>query len=533
MKARVWGVAAVGLALLWTSMTWAHHSADQPERLGQVKFPVSCDPAVQKPFERGVALLHSFWYSESAKAFTEVTETDPRCAMGYWGIAMSLWTQIWSPPSPAALKRGWEAVEKAKSIGGATPRERDYIAAAEVFYADSERLDHRTRAVAYEKAMERMYLRYPDDTEAAAFYALALLATADPHDRTYAQQRRSAEVAEKIFAVQPDHPGAAHYIIHADDYPALASRALPAATRYARFAPSVPHALHMPSHTYVLLGMWRETIQSNIAAAAAEKAHGNPDDRMHALDYLEYALLQRAMDVDAKHVLDEARGIMAELAARQYDSGRPTAHFAIAAIEARWAMERGSWAEAAAIEPRPTRFAHADSMIHFARAIGAARSGQPARARADVEKLAALRDGLKDAYWSEQIEIQRRAASAWVAHAEGRNDEALALARSAAELEESTEKHNITPGPIATGRELLGDLLMEMGRPAEAVREYEASLERAPNRLKSLHGAGRAAELSGDRDKARAFYLKILALGPPGNSQRPELLDVKAFLARQ
>lgn len=525
-------LAILAVVVLVAPATWPQQGPDPEERVGQVSFPISCNAAVQKPFERAVALLHSFWYLESLKAFVAVTQTDPDCAIGYWGIAMSLWYEIWSPPSPAALKRGAEAIEKAKAIGAPTQRERDYIAGAEAFYKDADRLDHRARAAAYEKAMEQVYRRYPQDREAAVFYALALQATADPHDRTYAHQKRSAEIAEKIFVAQPEHPGAAHYIIHAYDYPALAQRALPAAGRYARFAPSVPHALHMPSHTYVLLGMWPETIQSNVAAAAAEKSRGNPDDRMHALDYLVYAYLQQAQDAEAKRVVDEARGIMADLAVRKYESGRPTAHFAMAAIEARWAMERGRWAEAAVMEPRPNPFPHTESMIYFARAIGAARSGQPAQARASVDKLAVLRDAVKDAYWAEQVEIQRRAATAWVARAEGRNEEALALARSAAETEDRTEKHNITPGPIATARELLGDLLVELGQPAAAVREYEASLDRAPNRFKALHGVARAAELAGDRGKARVFYTKLLALTKSVDLERPELREAQAFLGR-
>src|SRR5262245_8200606 len=531
MKTWAWSIALVVMLLLAVTAAWSHQATTAPERIGTVTFPTSCNAAAQPQFERAVALLHSFWYLESVKAFTAVTQTDPDCAIAYWGVAMSLWYQIWSPPSPANLKRGIEAIEQAKSIGAKTPRERDYIAAADAFYRDADRLDHKTRAAKYEKAMEQVYARYPQDTEAAAFYALALQATADPHDRTYAKQRRSAEIVEKIFLVQPDHPGAAHYIIHAYDYAPLAVRAVPAAGRYAQFAPTVPHALHMPSHTYVLLGMWPETIQSNIAAAAAEKDRGNPDDRMHALDYLVYAYLQQAQDADARRVVDEAREIMSDLAAQKYDSGRPTAHFAIAAIEARWTLERGRWAEAAVLDTRPNRFPHTEAMIYFARAIGAARSGRAAQARADVVKLEALRDQLKDPYWAEQVEIQRRAAAAWVARADGRNDEALSLARSAAETEETTEKHNITPGPIATSRELLGDLLVDLGQPAAAVREYEASWSRAPNRFKTLAGIARAAELSGDRDKAKIYYGKLVLLAQPtGETDRVELKNAKALL---
>ena len=334
--------------------------------------------------------------------------------------------------------------------------------------------DHRTRALAYEQAMEQVYRRYPQDREAAAFYALALQATADPKDKSYAQQRKSSAIAEQIFAAVPDHPGAAHYLIHAYDYPTLAARGLDAARRYAQFAPSVPHALHMPSHIYVLLGMWPETIQGNLAAAAAEQQRGNPDDHLHALDYLVYAYLQQAQDREAQRVLNEGRGIVAELATRHYDSGRPTAHFAIAAMEARWAMERERWAEAAALAPRPNKYPHTEAMIFFARAIGAARTGNGPQARADVAQLARLREALlqaQNSYWAEQVDIQQRASAAWALHAEGKGDEALAMMRAAAELEESTEKHNITPGPIALARELLGDMLLELRQPAQALRE--------------------------------------------------------------
>src|SRR2546427_12238182 len=503
--------------------------ADEAEKIGQVRFPVSCAAAVQKPFERAVALLHSFWYLEAAKAFTQIAQADPDCAIAYWGLALTNWTQVWSPPPPPALKRGWEAVEKARAASAKTPRERDFVAAAEAFFKDGDKVDHSTRALAYGRAMEAMAQRYPQDREVMAFYALSLQATADPKDKTYASQKLSAQIAEAIFAAEPDHPGAAHYMIHGYDYPPLAQQGLPAARRYAQFAPSVPHALHMPSHIYVLLGMWPDTVKSNIAAAAAEKSRGNPDDHMHALDYLVYGYLQQAQDAQAKKVVDEARAIMADLAARAYDSGRPTAHFAMAAIEARWAMERGKWTEAAAIDPRPNRFPHTESMVYFARAVGAARTGNAVRARADVDRLAALKDTMKDAYWAEQIEIQRRAAAAWTARAEGKADEGFALMRSAVELEASTEKHNITPGPIVTARELLGDMLLEAGQPGPAAQAYEASLRVAPNRFKSLHGAGRAFERAGDRDKAKSYYAKLLATAASADTERPELREAKAF----
>ncbi len=523
MKPRTW------IVVVLVALSISTAGAQGPEKIGRVTFPISCAAAVQKPFERAVALLHSFWYLEAAKAFTEITQADPDCAIAYWGLAMTNWTQIWSPPPPAALKRGGDAVEKARAATARTPQERDFVAAAEAFFKDADKTDHRTRTLAYGRVMEQMASRYPEDVEVLAFYALSLQAVADPKDKTYAGQKRSAELAEKIFAAEPDHPGAAHYMIHGYDYPTLAQQGLPAARRYALFAPSVPHALHMPSHIYVLLGMWPDTVKSNIAAAAAEKARGNPDDHMHALDYLVYGFLQMAQDVEAKKVVDEARAIMAELAAKKYDSGRPTAHFAMAAIEARWALERGQWAEAAAIDPRPNRFPHTESMVYLARALGAARTGNGARARADVDRLAALKDSMKDAYWAEQIEIQRRAAAAWTARAEGKAEEGFALMRSAVELEASTEKHNITPGPIVTARELLGDMLLEAGQPGPAAEAYEASLRVAPNRFKALHGVARAAERAGDRERAKTYYGRLLATAATADTPRPELQEAKAF----
>jgi hypothetical protein len=526
---------SAALLVLGDSPLSAQVTPSAGEKIGQVTFPVSCAPAMQKPFERAVALLHSFWYLESAKAFTAIAQADPGCGMAYWGMALSQWTQIWAPPPPAALKRGIEAMEKAKTAGAKTDRERDYIAAADLFFKDSDKLDHRTRATAYAKAMEQVYQRYPQDREAAIFYALALQATADPHDKTYANQRRSGEIAEKVFAAEPNHPGAAHYIIHAYDYPTTAQEGLPAARRYAQFAPSAPHALHMPSHIYVLLGMWPETVKSNLVAAEAEKDRGNPDDRMHALDYLVYAYLQQAQDADAKRVVDEARAIMAELAAKNYNSGRPTAAFAMAAIEARWTMERGRWAEAALVEARPNNFPHTEAMIYFARGIGAARIGDVAQTRLAADKLAALRDALtqrKDAYWAEQVEIERRAVAAWLARAEGRNDEALALMRSAAELEATTEKHNISPGPIALARELYGDMLLDARQPAKALVEYEAALKVSPNRFKALHGAAKSAELAGDRDQAKTYYARLLTVAATSDGQRPELVEARAFVSR-
>lgn len=499
------------------------------EKLGQVHFPVACSPSVQQPFDRAVALLHSFWYSAAVKAFAAVGDADPGCAMAYWGVAMSWWYPLWEPPSPAALKQGATAVEKAHAIGGKTDRERSYIAAIEAFYKDADRLDHRTRALAYETAMERVYLRYPDDREAAVFYALALNATALPTDKSYAKQIKAAEILEKVFAVEPQHPGVAHYIIHSYDYPPLAPRALDAARRYAAIAPAAPHALHMPSHIFTRLGLWEDSARSNAESAAAAKPGGDAQGQLHALDYMAYAYLQLAQDAKARGILDAARSF-----GKIERETRATA-YAQAAIPARYALERRQWAEAAALEPSATRYTYATGITYFARAVGFARNGDVVTARKEVDKLQALREALvqaKEGYWADQVEIQRRAAAGWAARAEGRNEEALALLRAAADLEDSTEKSPVTPGPVLPAREQLGDLLVELGQARAALAEYEGSLRREPNRFNGIYGVARAAELAGDTAKARDSYGRLLTLALSADTERAELARAKAVLGK-
>ena len=522
---RVW-LSVTFIALFWATQVLAH---GQSEQLGRVHFPVSCGADTQVKFDRAVALLHSFWYAEGVKAFTAVTEADPRCAMGYWGIAMSHWYPLWRPPSEEMLKKGWEAVEKAKAIGATTERERQYIAAIEVFYKDAQDLDHHTRALAYEKAMQRLSARYPEDREAAVLYALALNATVHPTDKTYANQLKAAEILEKIFAEQPDHPGVAHYLIHSYDYPTLATRGLDAARRYAQIAPSSPHALHMPSHVFTRLGLWHESIASNRDSAASSKEFDSVFEQLHALDYLAYGHLQMAQDRQAERVLAERNALSAR------DLEHFASAYAYAAIPARYALERRQWAEAAALEPRPSRVTYSEGITYFARAIGAARSSDVASARANVEKLQSLHTALtnaKQGYWAAQIEIQHRAAAAWLAFAEGRQQDAVRLMAEAATLEDATEKHPVTPGPLFPARELLGDLLLELEQPAQALREFEASMPKEPNRFNGLYGAGRAAELSGDTQKARTYYAKLVALCDQSDTDRPALRHAKAFLAK-
>src|SRR5215475_10680893 len=518
------------------------HHHDASEKLGQVNFPISCSQEAQKQFNRAAALLHSFWYEEAEKGFTEVTMIEPGCAMGYWGIAMSNYHPIWAPPNPAELKRGLAAVEKAKSTDAKSDRERDYIAAIEVFYKDADKLAHRARAVSYEKAMEQVYQRYPQDREAAIFYALSLLGTAPPTDKSYANQKQAAEILNRVLPAEPNHPGVAHYIIHSFDYPQLAQLALPAARSYAKIAPSSPHALHMPTHIFTRLGLWQESILSNTASTAAAKNHvarthpGSASfEQLHAMDYLEYAYLQSAQDLKAKTVFDELSQI------DKLDEENSAAAYAFAAIPARYTLERRHWAEAARLALHPdafpwNQFPYTEAIIYFARAVGAARSGDTSAARKDVEKLAAIRQALtqaKDVYWADQVEIQRRAAAAWLALAEGDRDKALEMMRSAAELEDSTEKHPVTPGVIIPARELLGDLLIELNQPQQALREFETSLRNAPNRFNGLYGAARAAAASNYRKKAAEYYARLVKLCGRADGARPELEQAKRFLARK
>jgi tetratricopeptide (TPR) repeat protein len=528
-------VAGACLALAAPAIAQHEHAAGNLEKLGKVDFRISCDASVQPQFNRAVAILHSFGYRKAREAFVGVAEKDPACGMAYWGIAMTHYHPLWEAPGPADLKQGWAAIEKAPAAGAKTPRERDYIAAIESFYKDSDKLDHRTRALAYEKAMERLSARYPDDTEATIFYALALRGNAPPSDKTYANQKKAGAILEKIFAEQPDHPGLAHYIIHSYDYPPLAPRALDAARRYAKIAPDSPHALHMPSHIFTRLGLWQESISSNLGSAAAARKQGATGDELHAMDYLVYAYLQGGQVREAKKVFDTLPPV------RQDDPAYFAGLYAIAAMPARYAVERHRWAEAALLTVPPNafpggRYAWTEANIHFARALGAAHSGDAGAARSEWQQLGSLRDTLiqvNEKYWADQVEIQQEIVAAWLALAEGKNDEALRATRSAADHEDATDKHPVTPGVILPARELLGEMLLALKQPAEALPEFEAELRAAPNRFNALYGAAKAAELSGDREKARSFYAKLLAICDHADGERPELQEAGTFLAKK
>jgi hypothetical protein len=514
------------------------HPAGDPGKLGKVNFPISCDPAVQPQFNSAVAMLHSFWYEKASEAFRAVAEKDPGCGMAYWGIAMTYDHQIWAAPGPADLEQGWAAVEKARAAEAKTQRERDYIAAIETFYKDSDKLDHRTRVLAYERAMQQLYEGQPPDREAATFYALALLATslnAVPPDRTYAREKKAGAILEQIFAQQPEHPGVAHYIIHAYDYPPLAARALDAARRYAKIAPDSPHALHMPSHIFTRLGLWQESIDSNLASAASAQNNNAPGNELHAKDYLIYAYLQGAQDRKAKEVL------LAPPPGRADDPQYMNWLYATGTSSARYAVERHQWAEAAALPVPPNtfpreRFSWTEANLHFARALGAAHSGDSEAARKEVQQLTSIREILvqeKNAYWADQVDIQREVATAWITLAEGKREEALRQMRSAADHEDRTDKNNVTPGVILPARELLGEMLIELKQPAQAVAEFEATLRTAPNRFNALAGAARAAKLSGDGEKAKNYYTKLLALSEHADGDRLELQDARSLLAKR
>jgi hypothetical protein len=472
--------------------------------------------------------------------------------MGYWGIAMSNYHTIWTPPTAAELRKGSSAIENAKAAAARTQRERDYVAAIEVFFKDADRLDHRTRTFAYSEAMKQLYLRYPSDHEAGVFYALTLIATGMmTNDKSFTRQKEAAQILNRVLAREPSHPGVTHYLIHSYDYPALAQLALPAARSYAKIAPASAHAQHMPSHIFTRLGLWQEAIRSNLAAEASAKAFaarnrlpGVWDEQFHAMDYLVYAYLQGAQDKQARGVLDELNQI------QRADPETFKVAYAYTAIPARYALERRRWDEAAKLSVPANslgafpwqRFRWAEAHTYFARAVGAARTGDAVAARRDIEKLVAIRDALivtkGDYDWAGQVDIERFIASAWLLHAEGRDEESLRLMRQAANIDDATEKHPVTPGAILPAREQLGELLLELKQPASALQEFETSLRGAPNRFNGLYGAARAArlaadqsKLAADRNKARSYYGKLLAVSRQADSLRPEIAEAKAFLA--
>jgi hypothetical protein len=510
-----------------------HHGAK--EKLGTVRFEVSCAAEVQPKFNRAMALYHSFHWGEGAKAFREIAQIDPRCGMAYWGLAMIAADNPFTWPGALNLKDGPAAIAKAKEIGAGTQRERDYIEALGLLYNDHANTPHRKRALAYEDAMAKLAARYPKDLEATVLYGLAVSANHDLSDGTYARPLKAAALLEPLFKAYPDHPGVPHYIIHSYDYPPIAHKGIEAAKRYALVAADAPHAQHMPSHIFTRVGFWRESVAANQASVVAAK--GNVRSVAHAHDYMVYAYLQLADDAAAERVWADTLKISGVKSAAQTES------FAFAAMPARLALERARWAEAAKLELHPAidnadwqRLPQSLANTVFARALGAARSGDAPAARKEIARLRELQATLTQrnvSYWAEQVEIQANIASAWALRAEGKNDEALAAMRAAADQEDKTEKNVVSPGPLLPARELLADMLMELGQAAEALKHYEASLGKEPNRFRGLYGAATAAEKSGDRVRARVHYEKLAAMTAQTNSARPELGRIRQVLAQR
>jgi tetratricopeptide (TPR) repeat protein len=536
--------AALAAALL--SWPLAAHAQVSPgtspaQRLGQVNFPVSC--AAQAEFNRAVAMLHSFWFPPANATFQQIAAKDPSCGMAWWGVAMvALGNPLAGAPTPQALKTGWEAVQKAQAAGAKTERERDYIAAIGMFYRDADKIAHRERALAYEKAMEKLAAKYPDDSEAKIFYALSLNATLDPADKSYKNQLKAASILEPVFAAQPQHPGVAHYIIHSYDFPPIAAKGLTAAKRYAQIAPDSTHARHMPSHIFTRVGHWQDSIDSNRIAAeiatkeyAATRANHAITDLYHAYDYMAYGHLQLAQDKAVKAIREKI------LEMRKVDMtgmGAPiAAPFALAAVPVRYALEREQWAEAAklelpAVELPWNDWPQAVAIVAYGRGLGAARTKDVVgaeRALAELKKLQGALATKKQAYWANQVEIQAAALEAWIKFVSGKTDEGLAAMRAAAEWEGKTEKHPVTPGPIVPASELLGDMLMEAGKRKEALETYEQSMKADPNRFRGYAGAARAAELAGEKEKAKEYYGRLLQLAAKGDGERSILKMARDF----
>lgn len=500
------------------------------ERIGKVHFANSCGAAVSKPFDVSVALLHSFWARQAIEGFNEVLRQDPGCAIAYWGIAMSLQQNplTGQEPSPQAIQEALAGLQKAESIGAKTERERDYLAAIALIYKDAGKVEFRARRLAYERAMQALAARYPEDDEAKVFYALSLDMTADLTDRTYANQLKAAAILEPLSKKYPEHPGISHYLVHSYDYPAIAGRGVPAARQYAQAAPDNPHALHMPSHIFTRLGMWQESIQTNLRSEAAARAEGNGQEAAHAMDYLVHAYLQLGQDEAARRVVNEGAGT-------QVNPSVFIGYYALAAMPARYVLERRAWSEAAQLPVQATKFSFPDAIRHFARGLGFARTGNLDAARQETAQLTSLRDTLmqqKNGYWAKQVEVQNLAVSAWVEFGQNRREDALKSMRASADLEDSMEKHIVTPSPVVPARELLAEMLLEANRPAEALEAFESSARREPGRYHGLYGAARAAALSGDRAKAKAYYAQFLELGKNADSMRPELKQAKAYLAQ-
>ncbi len=505
-----------------------HHEGMAPKDIGTVDFTTSCNPATKTKFNEAVALLHSFWFAESRGVFESVLKDDPSCAIAYWGIALTHWGNPFGGlRQPQTIASGKEAIDKGLATGSPTPREKAYLEAVAGLFSSADVTTQRQRVLDYERAMGRMSVANKSDVEARIFWALAVAQAASPTDKTYARQLQAAEMLEPMYKDLPNHPGLAHYIIHAYDVPALAPKALKAANAYAGIAPAVPHALHMPSHTFTRVGYWNDSVVSNVKSAEiAEKTNGI-GEAMHARDYMTYAYLQMGMDSKAKDNLEHAMRLGTMKGGTQGAAGAGPNTFAMAAIPARYAMERQQWAEAMALTPTPAPGTpYTEAITHFARAVGAARAGKPAEAAADIARLAAIRDReieMKDEYWAEQVEIQRRGAEAWVMFAEGKKEAAIAAMAETADREDKTDKSAVTPGPLAPAREMLGFMQLEHNQPKAALASFEAVMKKEPNRFLTIWGAAKAAEAMKQTAKAKGYFKQLAEMGKDAGSERTEL----------
>jgi len=516
-------------AVLLTILTPGGAPAHDGDQLGKVTFPTSCHPRVRARFETGVAMLHSYWFGEARKTFDAVLKDDPSCAIAYWGIALDyLGNSLAAPPSPKNAQAGLEALEKARAIGAKTQRERDWIDALTAYYRDHDKVPVDERLVAYTKATEELARRYPDDVEAWVFYALNLQASASKTDVTYSNQLKSAQILEKLLTRVPDHPGVVHFLIHAYDYPPLADKGIAAARRYGKLAPAAPHARHMPSHIYSMVGMWEESIASNLNALEVRK------DYYHAADFIVYAQLQLAQDGKAKATFEQA--LQVATSGEQGPGSAQGMYTAMAAMPARLVLERGDWKAAAAL-PVPTPASPvAESMTRFTRGFGMARTGELAAAKGELEIMQTLRARLEksaNSYWADRTEEQMLAVMAWVALAEGDKGKAEEFMRAAAEREDGSVKNVLMENRLYPMRELYAELLLEIGKPEAALREFEVALKAYPNRYRTVFGIARAADASGDRGKAAAHYGRLMALAKNSDSQRPELARARAYVAQQ
>jgi tetratricopeptide (TPR) repeat protein len=511
------------------------------KQFGSVAFDISCAENVKADFNLAMALLHSFEYDEAERVFAKIIDKEPRCAMAYWGVAMCNYHPLWAPATRPELEKGAKAIAIAKSLSGIPGKESDYIYAIGRYYRDWDKIDDHKRSIAFEKAMEAIYKKYPGDREAAMFYALALDAASDPADKSFASQKKAGSILTALYPGEPGHPGIAHYIIHTYDYPELAELALPAARKYASIAPASAHAQHMPSHIFTRLGLWDECIKSNLTSTAAAKCYaenagirGHWDEELHGMDYLVYAYLQKAELALAKEQCDYLKTIEAV-----YPVNFKVA-YAFAAIPARYLLENKMWKEAAVLEIHPAdfpwdKFPWQKAIIHFARLMGSVHTGEMHSARIELGKLKLLHDAVaaqKDIYKANQIEIQIKAAEAWMLFKEGKNNEALDLMNTAAGMEDATQKSPVTPGEVIPARELLADMLLQMGYAEKALEAYQEDLKRHPNRFNGLYGAGSAAEKFGDTGKARFYYRQLSDISAAG-SPRSELAAARLFLKKR